>query len=380
MPNLAASRPARVIMTELITAFHYDIGGREVYEDRVNIQDISTPGGLQLTVAVVADGVGGENKGERASQMAMDAFFHYLSTAPERDIPTLLIRAVGMANQAVHQIIRETGGASTTMSVAALNRADDLLFVANVGDSQVYLCRNQQVVQLTLDHTFANLKPWQGEMSRAEAQANPRAEMLMRAIGPRAQIAVDVGFYVNTLNPQIADERGRGGLPLREGDSVLVCSDGLTKTNRRTNQPFVSDEEIIRVLHNQEGEKAARSLVSFALGRDADDNVSAAILQMPDPARHRRARMPFYIASAVAVVVMIIAAILVSFLLLRQSSLEQDVAAVEEEIANVESAANETAAAANAIQATGTRAAFERQFMETAEAATQALYRQPRRH
>ena len=120
-------------------------------------------------------------------------------------------------------------------------------------------------------------------MSREAAQANPRAEALMRAIGPRPKIPVDIGFYVNTIEPQVAASRGKGGLPLREGDSILVCSDGLIKDSHRNGQPFTRPEEIIRVLNTQEGEKAARSLVSFALGRDADDNVSAAVFANAGP-------------------------------------------------------------------------------------------------
>lgn len=312
-------------MTELITGYHFDIGGREVLEDRADIQEVTTPGNLELTVAVVADGVGGENKGERASQLAIDTFFRYLRSSGDTDIPTLLSGAVATANRAVHQIARETGGASTTMSVAALHKGTTL-YVANVGDSQVYLCRNQKLNQLTLDHTFANVMPWQGKMSREAAQANPRAEALMRALGPRPSIPVDVGFYVNTLDPHVAESRGRAGLELRDGDSILVCSDGLTKTSHRTGIPFCSPEEIIRVLNTQEGESAARSLISFALGRDADDNVSAAVLQMPDDARHRRAQRPYYIAGGVILTLVLAAAIVVWFVLQgqrrEQSSLE----------------------------------------------------------
>ncbi len=344
-------------MSEIINGFHYDIGGREVYEDRVNVQTITTPGGLNLLVAVVADGVGGENKGERASQTAIDTLFQYLARSAETDIPALLTNAVQAANQRVHPITRETGGASSTMAVAAVHEGQKL-YVANVGDSQVYLCRDQTLTQLTIDHTYANIMPWQSEISHDEARLSPRAEALMRAIGPRPEIPVDIGFYVNTHDPNVAHSRGLGGLPLREGDSILVCSDGLTKTSSRTGTPFATPEEIIRVLNTQEGEKAARSLVSFALGRDADDNVSAAVIQMPDPERHKRAQRPYYIIGGAAVTLFLVVAIIVYFLLQNQSrgqSFIEATATAEAIAANVvATSAAESAGEASALSAAAT--------------------------
>ncbi|MCB9446602.1 MAG: serine/threonine-protein phosphatase [Ardenticatenaceae bacterium] len=304
-------------MAEIISGYHYDIGGREVYEDRVNIQSIVTPGRLNLLVAVVADGVGGENKGERASQTAIDTLFQYLRSSTETDVPTLLINAVQAANQRVHPITRETGGASSTMAVAAVHEGHKL-YIANVGDSRIYLCRDQALTQLSLDHTYANVMPWQGQISPDEARLSPRAEALMRAIGPRPEVPVDIGFYVNMTDPQVAHGRGLSGLPLREGDSILVCSDGLTKVSSRTGTPFTTPEEIVRVLNTQEGEKAARSLISFALGRNADDNVSAAVIQMPDLARHKRAQRPYFIIGGATVTILLVAAVIVYFLLQNQ--------------------------------------------------------------
>ena len=104
-------------MTEIISGFHYDLGGREVLEDRADVQEFTTPGNLSLLVAVVADGVGGENKGERASQLAIDSLFQYMRGSADTDVPTLLTNGVLYANQAVHRIAQETGGASTTISV-----------------------------------------------------------------------------------------------------------------------------------------------------------------------------------------------------------------------------------------------------------------------
>ncbi|MCP4415748.1 MAG: hypothetical protein GY805_03945 [Chloroflexi bacterium] len=357
-------------MTEIIRGFHLDIGGREVLEDRVDVQEFRTPGNLSLLVAVVADGVGGENKGERASQLAIDTLFRYMQGSSDTDVPAFLSNAVHVANQAVHRIAPETGGASTTLAIAAVHEGSRL-FIANVGDSRVYLCRDQELVQLTIDHTFANVMPWQGKISREEAQVNPRAEALMRAIGPRSNIPVDIGFYVNTIDPQVASSRGKGGLALRDGDSILVCSDGLTKESHRTGHPFATPQEIVRVLNTQEGEKAARSLISFALGRDADDNVSAAVLQMPDLARHRRAQRPYYIIGGVAITLFLITAVIVWFLLQNKNRQQAFLAATATaEIGSANEAA--THAAGELAASVGEAGELSQAATGTAEAAMTA--------
>ncbi len=270
-------------MSNIIVGNFHDIGAREIYEDRVKSAEFKTAGGVSLAVGIVADGVGGANKGERAAQLAVDSVLSYLRGSRETDVPTLLTHAAQAANAKVHAEARQSGGASCTLAMAVIVDGKTL-YVANVGDSRVYLIRNEKLTQLTMDHSFANVMVMQGKMSRESAEINQRAEVLMRALGPKPQIAIDVGFYVGTENYQVAQERGQKGLPLKEGDSVIICSDGLIKSGV-DGKPFTTEDEIVQTLNRQEGEKAARELISFAIGRNADDNVSVATLQMPDPNR-----------------------------------------------------------------------------------------------
>ena len=275
-------------MTKLVTGLAFDIGQRDIYEDRVAVRRITTRSQMDITVALVADGVGGANRGERAAQLAVDVALHYLENgSTAQDVPRLLDEAFMAANQAVLDEREATMGASTTLAAAVVH--EDRLFVANTGDSRVYLCRGRTLTQLTIDHNFANVIPWTGTMSAAAAAINPRAAVLMHYLGQRAQPHVDHGFYGDaqspngdppTTNPRAAHERGMAGLPLRPGDAVLVCSDGLVKPAPGA-PAYVTDDEIVRVLGTQAGDRAARSLVSFALGRDADDNVSVGLIQWP---------------------------------------------------------------------------------------------------
>ncbi len=274
-------------MTQLLTGLSFDIGQREIYEDRVAVRHLRTRSRLELTVALVADGVGGANRGERAAQLALDVALHYMeSGSAARDVPQLLTEAFTAANQAILDEYAATHGASTTLTAAVVH--NNRLYVANTGDSRAYLCRGRSLIQLTMDHSFANVVPWTGAMSPEAAALNPRAHVLMHYLGQRAQPHVDHGIYGDaassdaltpTTEPRVAYERGIKGLPLRPGDSVLVCSDGLVKTSP-AGPPYATPEEIVRVLDTQQGDRAARSLVSFALGRDADDNVSVGLIQL----------------------------------------------------------------------------------------------------
>lgn len=273
-------------MSEIIRGVHYDIGARELYEDRVTSLHIDTAGGLSIDVAIVADGVGGENKGERAAQIAIDSSVEHLQSSTETNPAQLIANAAQAANAGVHKIFQELDGASTTISLALIHA--NRLYIANVGDSRIYLVRDNHLSQITLDHTFENLVPIQGKMSAEKARNYPSAQVIMRALGPKSQVPIDIGFHFDTANfltreaYMYAQEIGQAGLELQNGDSILVCSDGLIKTVGDNDQPATTTEEIIQVLSSQAGEKAARSLVSFALGRDSDDNISVAVLQNLD--------------------------------------------------------------------------------------------------
>ena len=275
-------------MSKIITGYHFDTGTRELYEDRVRAGTITRSNGDSLSYALVADGVGGENRGERAAQLALDAILVYLETGIEQSIPALLSKAIHSANHEVYWTTKKDKGTSTTVSLAVIHN-DKTLYIANVGDSRVYLIRKDKITQLTLDHSFKNIIPIQDKMSPEAAAASPRAEVLMHALGIDETVPVDIGFHVGTTQTEkeyiLAQARGKKGLPLKTGDSILVCSDGLIKDSPTDGNPLIKDEEIIQVLNAQEGNRAARGLVSFALGRDADDNVSAAILQTPDSNR-----------------------------------------------------------------------------------------------
>jgi protein phosphatase len=296
-------------VTELVLAKHFAIGGRGLYEDRVEVSRLRTAGGLDLAVAIVADGVGGEATGERASQITVDSILSYLSRGAEPGVVELLANALHYANQQVFRIAQAEArrGMASTAAVAAVVD-DKTLFVASVGDSPIFLCRGRRLTRLTVDHTRATQLVRSGGMSREEAEKQPGSLALVQAIGAQETVEPDIGFYVGTEDPRLAAERGRQGLPLRRGDSLLVCSDGLVKPSA-ADGPAVRKEEIVSVLGASNGDEAARTLIAFALGRQPDDNVTVALIQLADPgrpARIRATRRLFLATAGVAVGVLLI--------------------------------------------------------------------------
>jgi len=297
--------------SDLILAETFDMGGRPVQEDRGAVRRLTTAGGLDLTLALVADGVGGEGKGERAAQLALDTFLDQAAQSTEKNVPRLLTRAVQIANQVVFAEVRTSGSKtmSTTLSAAAILTQDGTrtLYVAHVGDSRIYLLRNGKLSRLTVDHTFSTMMNFLGDLAPNFARPS-QSEALVRAVGLRERVAVDIGFYVGVSDPDIATARGLKGLPLEPGDSVLVCSDGLVKRARTTGEPLVSPEEIIRALEIRQGARATQALVSLALSRNPEDNISVALVQIPGGAALRKQVQPrigLYVLSIIVVAVLI---------------------------------------------------------------------------
>jgi protein phosphatase len=278
-------------MAEILLGCDSNPGGRKYNEDRSAVDHFGTRSGLRLDVAVVCDGVGGEEYGERAAQLAVDTVLHELRTSQEIEIPRLITTAVRAANAAVFAEAERLQGkqAMACTMVLALIVDGKMLHIANVGDSRIYLCRAGSLQQLTRDHTFANVMVWLGKLTPEAAASNPDAGKLMRALGVRAALQVDQGTYLSTTDYGEANVQGRAGLPLQTGDSVLLCSDGLVKDAPSTGQPLITAGEIARTLQTYEGQPAAQALISTALGRipigDPVDNITVAVLQTEDPAR-----------------------------------------------------------------------------------------------
>ena len=246
---------------------------RRLYEDRVYTGQITSAAGLELIVGIVADGVGSAN-GSIAANLSVDSVVDYIKSSNEKRVSDLIYKAISSANTAVVNRNNKNPEkpSMTTMVLAIIYK--DKLYIGNAGDSRGYLVRNDSLRQLTNDHTYYNT--YGGDPN------SPKAEMVLNCVGRSEEISIDMGFYPqgNKTDPQAAFNAGLHGMPLKKGDTILLCSDGLIKTHPVTGLRYASDEEIIEAAKNEVKENsAAVKMVSYAEGREVDDNVSIVTIQ-----------------------------------------------------------------------------------------------------
>lgn len=263
------------------------------YEDRHFFGSIRTAGGLNLTLALVADGVGGGNLGQRAAQLTVDTIVDFCKSHTGTDILQMMGKAIGEANRYVFDEGQSSPGKnemSSTVAFAVIH--NNRLYIANVGDSRIYLVRDKRAQQITVDHSWANEQIREGKLSSSEANRHPNAGFLARSVGHEPRVRVDLGLYLNGLKDTKEEALSRQGLLLTSKDVLLVCSDGLIKTRRDAQGHFVESREILDVAEGGTAEQAAKTLVDIAIGRNADDNVTAVVVTMPGRKKTLRSRLP----------------------------------------------------------------------------------------
>jgi protein phosphatase len=226
-----------------------------------------------LGLFAVCDGMGGHVGGAVASQIAADTLLSFVRDRGGEDWPfgrqeglspgaDLLRNATLLANrQIAERITKEPWLArmGTTM-VTALVGKNGHVDLAHVGDSRAYLWRAGVLRQITTDHSWVNEQVQQGVLTRTEAERHPLKNVITRALG--SGIAPDVDLVEETMQP---------------GDVLLLCSDGLTG--------MLTDTEITAILKRWDGggENLCRLLVEAAVTAGGEDNVTVAVVLIPDP-------------------------------------------------------------------------------------------------
>jgi protein phosphatase len=252
---------------------------RRSLEDAYFAETMTTAGGTTITLAIVADGIGGESSGERAANLTVETIADSVRASKGEDFPRILEAALQQANRAVfeegqrEEHKRDMGSTATTAIVCR-----DRLSIASVGDSRAYLVRAGKVMQLTSDHSWAEEMIRLGKLRPQEAERNPHAKALVRSIGSEPDVKVDLGLYWNAREDETA-ARARQGMPLKTGDHILLCSDGLIKERPDGRGHFVEAGEFPDILSRNPPLQAARTLVSKAMGRNVNDNVSVVVLE-----------------------------------------------------------------------------------------------------
>ena len=211
-------------------------------------------------VAVLCDGMGGEQAGEVASQLAASAFMeHSLKAFASPDTPLavdIARESAAWANLHVFDQANRSSdynGMGTTLVAAVVNGHDAA--VVNVGDSRCYWLAEGQLQQVTRDHSWVQEMVDQGVLTPGEARSHPRKNLITRAVGHQRRIRSDI-FR----------------LDLRRGDILLFCSDGLSN--------LLKEDEIAKcLLSTVDLSQKCQQLLQTALDRGAPDNVTILVLQ-----------------------------------------------------------------------------------------------------
>ena len=250
---------------DTLSAGRSDQGRRKNNEDFIAYFEPTDPAELKNygCLYIVADGVGGAAKGERASQYAAQKilFDYFQPYVPDLDTPDPgLIEPLGylrsilkQVNEEIHEYAAQNDTRMATTVVVAVVR-DGFLYVANVGDSRSYLIRNGIAVPINRDHSLVGEMVEHGEMTEAEAMASSIKNRLTRSLGGDPDVVVD----------------GYPPLQLLSGDKILLCSDGLTR--------YALQEDIARMTLTGTPEEISERLVKFANDSGGADNVSAIVV------------------------------------------------------------------------------------------------------
>ena len=245
-PEQPKSKAEENLPAGILCAFRTDVG-----KVRANNQDAPIVS-EKLRLYGVADGMGGHKGGEVAYTSARDDLLRELEVKTP-SVATLSGAIEEVNRQIYHQQEHDDAltGMGTTLSV--LWMSDNFVYIGHVGDSRVYLLRDGEFKQMTLDHSLVEQLVREGVLTEEEAQNHPMRNIITRAIGTDESVEVDV----------VVEER-------RKGDLWLACSDGL--------HGLVDDRQMRDALRQYAPEKAADVLLKAALDAGGRDNVTLVIV------------------------------------------------------------------------------------------------------
>lgn len=207
-------------------------------------------------VFIVADGMGGHKAGDVASVTAVETVLDSIKVSRKADVISIIDEAVHVANATLYEkshTNEEWAGMGTTLVFATVY--NDMLYVANVGDSRLYLI-NDEIVQITRDHSYVEEMISIGELDKSEARTHSKKNIITRAIGVEPKTSADF-FEVQ----------------YEKGNKILMCSDGLSN--------MVEDKDILRIVNESSDlEDAVRKLIDMANENGGKDNIAVLIAEL----------------------------------------------------------------------------------------------------
>jgi len=233
-------------------------GDRDYQQDRVDL--LSHPRANGCVLGIVADGMGGRSGGRKASdQVIMTARQLFERYAPATDDAAAMLMQVA---REAHVVIKLTAIAAeeephSTLAAFLINAGGDCHWVHS-GDSRIYHFHDGSLLKRTTDHSYVQMLVKRGELTEDQAKVHPQSNILMGCLGTETEPPVDIHFIPR----------------LREGDSLLACSDGVWH--------YFDAQEMADVLNRLSAREAAESLIDKARERaqGSGDNLSLVVVKL----------------------------------------------------------------------------------------------------
>jgi protein phosphatase len=225
-------------------------------------------------LAVVADGIGGHLAGEIAAELAVNYITAGVAESNGKKPVKILETAIQNASQSIasHSAGNddENGMGATCACVWII---ENKLYTAYVGDSRIYLLRGKFIQRLTIDHTWVQEAYEKGIITAEQMRDHPNLHVIRRYLGGVRLPDVDFRLRIDDAESNEESENNQG-FHLEPGDTILLCSDGLTD--------LVWDDEIQKTIRSKRDMKvAAEALVTLANERGGHDNITVVIMSMP---------------------------------------------------------------------------------------------------
>lgn len=232
---------------------------RKKNEDALFVSNV--PLGILPNLYIVADGMGGHKSGGTASKLAIESFCSYMEHHDSVDIKTredimrLLKMGIMHANHMVYKKSESDEiykGMGTTFTVATI--IEDILYLAHVGDTRLYLINRSSIFQATTDHSLVQEMVAKGYISENDLNEHPQRHIITRAVGTYEKVKIDTLMY-----------------DMKKVEYIILCSDGLTS--------MIADSVIHKIVYDAEEdiEKIVDALIGEANEQGGLDNIAVVI-------------------------------------------------------------------------------------------------------
>ncbi len=223
--------------------------------------------------AVLCDGIGGKRAGEVAAEMGVNIITQHIAESNARRPLKIMEKALQKASKDIFDAAQsDMGRVGMGATCACAWIINDNLYTVNLGDSRIYLLRDNDFMQLTTDHTWLEEAREAGIINDEDFQDHPNAHVIRRYLGSKSPPEPD--FRLWYFEGETGEEALKNqGLHLEPGDTILLCSDGLTD--------LVADDEIREVLLRSGPSEIPEILIDMANQRGGHDNTTVIIIKKP---------------------------------------------------------------------------------------------------